>query len=239
MSQILLWYSKYNSNIIQLLFILIGVLLVVFIFRLFFSAKTTAAAENSETQLMSATENIENKINQILQSQSQKNMILGSAAGTSEDSAEIFEKMQAEIFNLKQTLKEKENEIAQKQTVANVAGLGATSGAVGTAMTSQTSVTEIDGYKLQIEDLKNRLSDYEVIAEDIADLHKLREENQKLVAQLGAKSTENQQAQQQTTLPDVAGLLESLTDDFVVAEKAEVSAEEKDLIEQFQKAKGS
>ncbi len=239
MSQILLWYSKYNSNIIQLLFILIGVLLVVFIFRLFFSAKTTAAAENSETQLMSATENIENKINQILQSQSQKNIILGSASGASEDSAEVFEKMQAEIFNLKQTLKEKENEIAQKQTVANVAGLGATSGAVGTAMTSQTSVTEIDGYKLQIEDLKNRLSDYEVIAEDIADLHKLREENQKLVAQLGAKSTENQQAQQQTTLPDVAGLLESLTDDFVVAEKAEVSAEEKDLIEQFQKAKGS
>ena len=36
----------------------------------------------------------------------------------------------------------------------------------------------------QIEDLKNRLSDYEVIAEDIADLQSLREENQKLQAQL-------------------------------------------------------
>jgi DNA repair exonuclease SbcCD ATPase subunit len=239
MNQILSWYLKYNSNIVQGLFILIGVLLCVFIFRLFFLAKS-ASAEAAEAQLISATENIEKKINQILQAQTKTAPSTHPLSG-SEDSAEIFEKMQAEIFNLKQALKEKESQPAAQPSTDTAAAA-----ATATASAAPLSSKETEDYRQQIEDLKKRLSDYEVIAEDIADLQKLREENKKLQEQLSKASPSTEAAvaeiapePPQEKTPEVTNPSESVNGDLFFTDQGEVSIEEKDMIEQFQKSKGT
>jgi hypothetical protein len=67
MSHLLEWYTKHNSSIIQSLAVVIGVLLCAFIFKLFFGSKKSAASGADFTN--SSAENIEKKINQILESQ--------------------------------------------------------------------------------------------------------------------------------------------------------------------------
>lgn len=42
----------------------------------------------------------------------------------------------------------------------------------------------VDGLKKEIEDLKGKLSDYEIIEDDLADLSKFKEENAKLIEKL-------------------------------------------------------
>jgi DNA repair exonuclease SbcCD ATPase subunit len=113
----------------------------------------------------------------------------------------------------------------------------------------------VDEYLKQIEDLKNRLSDYEVIAEDIADLHKLREENQKLLAQVNSQSAdvpapvlnavpaeekvEAKVEAAQIQQPEMDQLLKDLSADLNGIETSEASEQDKDLIRQFEKSKGS
>lgn len=220
MGQLLDWYSKYNSTIIQTLAVLIGLLLCFFIFRIFFSVKPVVNENQFSNQKSKiSTENIDNKVNEILESENKRNLASGDK---SSESSELVEKLQVEIYNLKQTLKE--------QTTVSAAEPQAATGA------SQES-TE---YIKQIEDLKNRLSDYEVIADDIADLKKIRDENKMLQAQLASlgisvpipDSTAEDKDASQNIIPD-------LTDDQNVVENTEVTEQDKELIEQFAKQKGS
>jgi len=215
---------------------------------------------------------LEKKINQMIEAQSK--VIMTSKAGSAEASPEQIEQLQTEIFNLRQTLKEKEQVAEEASLTASKNG--------GSGVGSSTE------YMKQIEDLKNRLSDYEVIAEDIADLQSLREENQKLQAQLqglGSKagtptvatqksvseplsetpaldvfSSSPVQESTETKTEDVAAeslseavvagsnspssadldnLLQDLSQDLKVSEVAGLTDEDKALIQQFEKSKGS
>lgn len=244
MGQLLTWYSANNSIVIQSLSVLIGLLLCFFIFRLFFSSGKAGAELGSESDSGIGVQALESKINQIIESQSK--VIMTSKAGTVEGSSEQIEQLQTEIFNLRQTIKEKESSVLSAESV----GASGSVGADGQASTE---------YLKQIEDLRNRLSDYEVIAEDIADLQSLREENQKLQAQLGnlggavpaavtvttapvaepsiAEPAESPATQQSAS--DLDDLLQNITQDLTVSENAQATDEDKDLIQQFEKSKGS
>lgn len=246
MGQLLIWYSANNSIVIQSLSVLIGLLLCFFIFRLFFSSRQTGAHSGSESDSGLGVQALENKINQIIESQSK--VIMTAKSGSTEGSADQIDQLQTEIFNLRQTIKEKESVVSAAESV----------GANGSVSSEGQGSTE---YLKQIEDLRNRLSDYEVIAEDIADLQSLREENQKLQAQLGslggaapvaatvaaeptpevkpsiAEPTESPSTQQSAS--DLDDLLQNITQDLTVSENAQATDEDKDLIQQFEKSKGS
>lgn len=260
MGQLLTWYSANNSIVIQSLSVLIGLLLCFFIFRLFFSSGKAGAESSSDADSGMGVQALESKINQIIESQSK--VIMTSKAGAVEGSSEQIEQLQTEIFNLRQTIKEKESSML----AAEGAGGSASVGAEGQGSTE---------YLKQIEDLRNRLSDYEVIAEDIADLQSLREENQKLQAQLEGlggsvpvaatavtatapvnpapepveKTVEKTEEKPdeaiaeasatQQSASDLDDLLQNITQDLNVSENAQATDEDKDLIQQFEKSKGS
>ncbi len=206
MEQLLYWYSKNNSLMIQSLSVIIGLLLCFFIFRLFFvqskpSANTDNLTENNSTNSVKKTYQISESISQQKNNSEQTFNITASSS----EAIEQIEKIQAENLKLKQ-------QIADQNTISN-----------NNATLSSTVAVDESEYKKQIEDLKNRLSDYEVIAEDIADLYQLREENQKLMMQI--------KNQKSSVLNE--------NQDSAQVENTIVTDQEKNLIEQFEKIKGT
>jgi hypothetical protein len=235
MGHLLEWYSKFNSLIIQSLSVVIGGLLVFFIYRLFFSKGShqetqalKSASINSSGAALDADQ-IESKVHQILAEQKQKKIVLSSSSDqNNSDSSEIIDQLQTEIFNLKQAIKDadKDIQLKAKATAEEAVSLQSTTGSADVAT-----------YQKEIDDLKNRLSDYEVIAEDIADLHKLREENKNLLAQIGNQASASTSLNQMAP-EDVQNLIQDLTEDLAVTDSTEVTPDEKDLIQQFEKSKG-
>lgn len=191
---------------IQSLSVIIGLLLCFFIFRLFFvqskpSANTDNLTENNSTNSVKKTYQISESISQQKNNSEQTFNITASSS----EAIEQIEKIQAENLKLKQ-------QIADQNTISN-----------NNATLSSTVAVDESEYKKQIEDLKNRLSDYEVIAEDIADLYQLREENQKLMMQI--------KNQKSSVLNE--------NQDSAQVENTIVTDQEKNLIEQFEKIKGT
>ena len=179
MGHFLDWYSKHNTLLIQILFGVIGLLLCFLIYKIFFGAQEAVAEEGG-----ASLKGLEDKLAQMIESSKNKS----TSAGTTEAQEEV-EKLRTEIYGLRQSLKEKEDQI-QAASTAPVTTEAAPI-AAATAGSVQ-DLAQIEEYKKKIEELETRLSDYEVIAEDIADLHRLREENDKLKAQidgLGAINT--------------------------------------------------
>ena len=103
------------------------------------------------------------------------------AAGSPEQVAEMS-RLRVEITTLKESLGKKELEIvsAKEQATQNL-------NSPQQAAKLDDLSSKISDYEKQIEMLKNRLSDYEIIAEDIADLQKYKKENQDLKSQLSTQ----------------------------------------------------
>ena len=205
MEQLLYWYSKNNSLMIQSLSVIIGLLLCFFIFRLFFvqsksSTNTDDLTENNSTNSVKT-----HQISESIYQQKNNSEQTFNIPASSSEAIEQIEKIQAENLKLKQ-------QIADQNTISN-----------NNATLSSTVAVDESEYKKQIEDLKNRLSDYEVISEDIADLHQLREENQKLMMQI--------KNQKSSVLNE--------NQDSAQVENTIVTDQEKNLIEQFEKIKGT
>lgn len=153
-----------------------------YLIKVFWGAKEPQGAEVDPEQLKS----FEQKLQQVIDQNK-------STSSTNPDGApqsEELEKLRSEIYTLRQTLKEKE-ELAQQKpdVIASPAEVSAPASEVGG---SADLTEEIANYKKKIEELETRLSDYEVIAEDISDLHRLREENEKLKAQVSGTDVSNQ-----------------------------------------------
>jgi len=177
MGHFLDWFTHNNTLFIQILFGVVGLLLCFLIYKLFFGTQTVEAEGAPSMKV------IEEKLTQMLEVQKQKTS--GTAAS---DSNEEVEKLRTEIYSLRQSLKEKEAQVEQS---AQNATSGSAESAAATAAIDEAAIAE---YKKKIEELETRLSDYEVIAEDIADLHRLREENDKLKAQVSGGLSATTQA---------------------------------------------
>jgi hypothetical protein len=248
MEQLLYWYSNNNSTIIQSLIVVIGVTLCFFIYKILFGQNQKNKNNEEGPQKSTVTvESIETKINQLLESQSKnkssKNDVDSEIPATSEEAVALIEKIQAENVSLKKVIKDQEA-LSINYTRDAVSPNGAASGSAGASAASKT--VDVSNYEKEIADLKNRLSDYEVISEDISDLHKLREENQKLKDQIqnvqkpATASTEVQTAVPPAEANAASAKVISANDiESELTENNAVTDEEKDLIEQFEKNKGS
>ena len=166
-----------------------------------------------------------------------------------------IEKLKNEITQLQKTVQEKEEMISQGGNQQKKSGSGDTDSA---ALISQ--------YKKEIEDLKSKLSDFDVIAADIAELPRLRDELRRYQQQVSAVTEDSTSTPTldggalDSVLADISqGLVEatenatesvtensadSATED--VKESANTSAlasepvkeQEKELIKEFEKNKG-
>jgi hypothetical protein len=148
----------HNATIIEML---LGLTLLVVLFlsvRMFLSAKEPVSAGGAMD-----LGNLEATLKQILEKAGQ--VPTTASAGSSEDS----QKLVAEIANLKSELEAK-----QKQIEAQASAPAATSSAGGISPEDKSKL------EAQLADLQAKLSEYEIISEDIADLSFYKEQNAKL-----------------------------------------------------------
>ena len=199
------WFASHNTLVIQSLAAIVALLIVVLIFRLLFANQQAATAGLTKDVTFAQ---LEEKLNKLLEQQSQMKVsvnavtegtddLLGAdamaalsgdpeaaaaaaAAGTAatEQVAELS-RLRAEISTLKDSLKRKEVEITSAKEQAAQSANTAQQDAKLADLSGK-----ITDYEKEIEALKNRLSDYEIIAEDIADLQAYKKENADLKNQL-------------------------------------------------------
>ena len=198
------WFALHNTLVIQSLAAIVALLIIFLIFRLFFVPNEEAEAAKNVTYAA-----VEEKLNKLLEQQASMKMSvaaateapLGDALGadamaalsgdpaavaaaaaagaTGGEQAAELSRLRAEISTLKDSVKRKEVEIidAKEQAQKSIN----TAEADAKLNTLSGKVTD---YENEIEALKNRLSDYEIIAEDIADLQAFKKENAELKNQL-------------------------------------------------------
>lgn len=221
------WFASHNTLVIQSLAAVVALLIVVLIFRLLF-ANQEATAEGLAKNVTYAQ--LEEKLNKLLEQQSQMKVSVnaasegavvtealgadamtalsgdadpaaasGAAAVAANDQIAELSRLRAEISTLKDSLKRKEVEIttAKEQAVQSV-----------NTDQQDSKLAELSGkitdYEKEIETLKSRLSDYEIIAEDIADLQAYKKENQKLKNQLANQAPEQTVAEETPTADSVS-----------------------------------
>ena len=193
MEKTLHFIASYNSQIIQVGFGIVFLLIIIYVYRLFFMSEDS----KSGLELSSNSEAIEEKLNFIINQQKNKVAVATNSA-SSQSALDVgtgheieIDRLKAEIYNLHQQLKEgAQNPRASAETSEN---LDAKSDG-GKVNAARNDVNEISEEKIKLEEkvknLESRLSEYEIIADDIAELSQLREENAKLTEQISLLKSE-------------------------------------------------
>lgn len=189
------FWTSYNTGIIEALIALVIILSLFLAYRSFL--------RKEEEQILAPsidTKEIEKTLQRILENQGNR-----SAQGSTEEedlSIEIDEELSAsaavpkdsaEAQKLRTALAEKQLKVQTlEELVENLKAQLANAGAAGTeastaAAPEAPSAEDLAAKKAledKVRDLEARLSEYEIISEDIADLTRYREENEKLKEQL-------------------------------------------------------
>lgn len=170
MEKALQFIALYNTHLIKAGFAIVFLLLIIYVYRMFFVVSTSGADDSAGTN-----EALEQKLNQLLENQKKSVSVFGEVeapvdAGRSGDT----DKLKLEIYSLKQQLADSEKKISESAGAAAVA-----------------DPAESRQQAEQIRSLESRLAEYEIIAEDIAELSQLRTENAKLKAQLSEPAQES------------------------------------------------
>lgn len=155
----------HNATIIE---VLLGLTLLVILFlsiRMFLIAKETDVSSGSID-----LSNLENTLKQLLEKAGQVPATAG--AGSSEES----QKLVSEISNLKVELQSKQKQIEDLKTQTPAEAPAA----------SGFSAEDRSQLESQLAELQAKLSEYEIISEDIADLSFYKEQNVKLQKELDA-----------------------------------------------------
>ena len=185
MNDIINWIAINNTLMIRIGFIAILILLVIYIFRFFFIPKIIIVNESLD---LKETKNITEKNKESEHTESDEPIFEEKLETiTNQNFAEI-EKFKFEVSKLKSQLSESEALVSQLQTT-NVASEENENGPAGInespAMDEEAAVVEVKKkLNKKIEQLESRLSEYEIIAEDISEIGQLRKENAELKQKL-------------------------------------------------------
>ncbi|WP_413560540.1 hypothetical protein [Bdellovibrio sp. HCB209] len=184
--QILLFFSKYNVAIIEGLVAAI-ILLGLFVgYRGFFGKKDAESSVGGGLD----TAQLEKTLQKILDNQGTSHAKTGDealAAAFKEGSAhgESPEEVTQLKVSLTENIKELEVVRAELQIAEKkVAELQATASEGGAAPAAAAPAVDTSEFENKIKDLEARLSEYEIISEDIADLSRYKEENEKLKSEI-------------------------------------------------------
>lgn len=185
----LLFWSHHNQTIIQVLIVLTLIFIVALVFLTLFGAKDEYV-EKSSSGGINITPDLEKSLQKMLENQTQaKSAVFDFSKGPSADAAPSstagspvasaeavaqLEKMKAEMTTREKAISDLKGQLEQAQAEAQKGGAGGNS----------------SGLEARIKELEARLAEYDIISEDIADLSRFKEENEKLkkqIAQMGAQ----------------------------------------------------
>ena len=217
MNAIINWLALNNTLMIKIGFSAIILLIVVYVFRFFFVPRVKEVSAAAD---LSDNDNISLEKADVVKD--------GAVALSSEE----VTKLQAEISTLKYKLKEAEVEKANLATQAASAAGSSSSPSAGLDMVAEANPqnTAAQGeLEEKIKLLEARLSEYEIIAEDIAEISKLRQENEELKAKIAEGGTAAPAVSTEVT--EALEALDSVDEDLASFEAATaaVSTEEVSL----------
>jgi regulator of replication initiation timing len=267
MNEIMNWVTHYNALIIQIGFTIVLLLIIVYVYRIFFSASRNQSDSDSIGGSAELTE-VNKKLNQLLQQQplkSQKNEatdssssvssasdVTGSSSSSNAALSEEVDRLKSEVFKLREQLNESEKKVFELTPTETAAATKTTSteeafgvsgaAAAGAADNSAAKITELNA---KIEQLQARLSEYDIIADDIAELSQLRAENAELKKMASGSPTleapavelvEPVTAETEVKHENLNAIFEEAAEDEVVISDPSVPEAEKDLMNDFEKS---
>lgn len=172
------FWSNHNQTIIQALIVLTLIFIVALVFITLFGSKE----EVSATQV-GISPDLEKSLQKLLENQTKAAVFdfsknpdaaAPSTAATTEGSAAINAEAAAQVEKLKAEMAQKEKKIQDLNTQLSQAVSTAAAGAAA----------DSSGLESRIKELEARLAEYDIISEDIADLSRYKDENEKLKAEL-------------------------------------------------------
>lgn len=193
------FWSHHNQTIVQVLIVLTLIFIVALVFITLFGAKE---AEEEASGGASLSPEIERTLQKLLENQAatksavfdfsngqtqeprMQSAAMGPSAasapatGISVEAAQEIERAKSEIVQREKTIQELKAQLVQasnQATEAKASGGG----------------TELE---TRIKELEARLAEYDIISEDIADLSRYKEENERLKAQLQTQGAETSSA---------------------------------------------
>lgn len=169
--KILHFWDQHNITIIESLIALVIILSLFLAFRGFFS--------NEEKLENKPNDNLEKALQALLEKQTtEKGSLHGDAAAIVADSVA---NVAAERDNSTELLAEKAKKISALEVeIENLKSQLLKSPAEG----EMVDRSEVEGLQIKVQELEGRLSDYEIISEDIADITRLKKENEQLRKEL-------------------------------------------------------
>ncbi len=184
MEKTLHFIALYNAEIIQGGFGIVFLLIIIYVYRLFFMANVSDSAGAGSIN----TEVLEEKLNIIIDQQKQRPPTPAAAAVAQKvvdggATAEEVDRLKAEIYNMRQQAIESDKKIAELSSGAASVEVTPAKEAVS-AEAAATDPAEQKEMVTKIQELESRLSEYEIIADDIAELSQLRADNAKLIEEI-------------------------------------------------------
>lgn len=186
MSSFLNWYTEHNAAIIQGLVVFIGAVFLFFIYRVFFVPQPHEEVHAHYTEKI--TPAAPEKVNELIEKMTEEPPPPTVQTEVQAISAKEFDDLQNHMKHLNEMLKDRETEIEKLQDeIVDLKNTGtklAESNSSDAAAVAAEQANLNDELRKKIEELEAKLSEYEIIADDIADLPQLKIENQKLKEQL-------------------------------------------------------
>ncbi|OYZ23302.1 MAG: hypothetical protein B7Y39_05195 [Bdellovibrio sp. 28-41-41] len=180
------FWSAYNRQIIEFVFVSTFVLILFTIYRQFFAkTESVGGGDVHATPVSIDTSEIEEKLKKILENQGAFKAMPADPGMSSKTSTTSTATPSAgvdtqELEKLRDEIKEKEKAIEdlKKSAAAAPSGVG--------AVAAPADTKKLDD---KIKELEGRLQEYEIISEDIADLSFYKEENARLQKELGSRGS--------------------------------------------------
>lgn len=191
MEKFLEFWSHYNATIIEGLVALILISVIYLAYRTFFGARGPDAFDTGHGGAASVdTTHIEKTLQKILEQQSAARSSAPADSDAKGAKAPASAELIHEVSHLKKTVEDKDRQITTLKEKVEAATKAATQGgapapapaAAAAAASGDAGLGEKErqDYVAKIKELEARLSEYEIISEDIADVSFFKEENARL-----------------------------------------------------------
>lgn len=198
-------------------------LIIVYVYRAFFMA----GSQNEESADTNSSAGLEQKLNQILEQQkSRTSVAANSASGNSSAKNAISEqevdKLKLEIYNLRQQLNDAQNNAGNSSVNKSQVSEASASGESENSISPEIAKAN-EAMVVKVQELESRLAEYEIIADDIAELSQLRSDNTKLKEQLSQLQSANAQTSKMQS-PEVKEEQNAETSPIIASSAAPIEA---------------
>lgn len=233
MNDIINWIATHNTLMIRTGFTAILVLIIIYMYRFFFVAKVEVVPE-----AMKAKQKTEAS-----EAAAEKSLALEVHAAEINSKNNEIESLKAEAVKLKTQLTDAESQIENLKAGGGAESANSAEPAPAAAPTPTSDAEGADtdliaSLNAKIAQLQARLTEYEIIAEDISEIGQLREENSELKKKLneGAASAKTETIEAPEIELETSSEPELNSNEMNLVSEKDVSENEKQLLDHFEEA---